>query len=163
MGREEKGGRGPAHWNEEIRKVCTSFWKSRLVGGKVWRDDWAKGPPTGQISSHIHLLRLSQKWIATGGVVGVRMAVVAATHGVGEVAAKAHQSPVLLNEVEFDRCDCKSALDPRFALVVVGLSAGGKDEHSNDNDHNGQSMHLALHKILPVATNTLRLAEQRGS
>jgi hypothetical protein len=128
MGRQNMAVGARAHGIEEFRKVCTSFWKSCLVGGQVSRDDRAKGPPTGQISSHIHLLRLSQKWIATGCVVGVRMAVVAATHGVDEVAAQAYQSPVLLNEVEFDRCDCKSALDPRFALVVVGLSAGRKDE-----------------------------------
>jgi hypothetical protein len=76
-----------AHGIEEFRKVCTSFWKPRLVGGQVSRDDSAKGPPTGQISSHVHLLRLSQKRIAAGCVVGVRMAVVAGTHGVDEVAA----------------------------------------------------------------------------
>jgi hypothetical protein len=56
------------------------------------------------------------------------MAVVAATYGVDEVAAQACQSSVLLNEIEFDRCDCKSALDPRFAFVVVRFFAGRIDD-----------------------------------
>src|SRR5215831_1202715 len=77
------------------------------------------------------------------------MAIVAATHGIDEVATQAYQRPVLLNEVEFDRCDCKSTLDPRFALVVVRLSARRADEHSSDNGHNDQSMHLASHNIPP--------------
>jgi hypothetical protein len=114
------------HDFEKYIKMYASFWKSGLVGRPISRDDaWAETPPASHVSGHIHLLRLSEKRIAADRIAGIRVAVIAAAHGVDEVAAEAYQCPVLLNKVEFDRRDRKSTPDPRFVVFIIALAKVG--------------------------------------
>jgi hypothetical protein len=82
-----------------------------------------------------------------------RVAAVAVTLGINNIAAQSHQAPVSPHKVERDGRDLESSMNPCFislVIIVMGYDASRTGHHSRDNDGNKCSDNTRGFKKLTV-------------
>src|SRR5207249_4855764 len=93
---------------EKLLRRSAAFGATGFVRRQVSRDDGGKVPWMGrnelhsaaQVLSCIHLLGLSQKWIAPCSIGRICVAIVACPCGVNQIAAQAHPRSVFAPQVQ---------------------------------------------------------------
>src|SRR4051794_40639871 len=126
-----------AHGLDELREREAGGPVRGDLGTQVARDEQAgrrvEVHAPLQIRRRVDMLRLTQVRIASNRIGGVRVAVVAPTLAVHDVAAPPHEARVLAAEVDGERRDREA--DQRLRGRVLSTTSAGGD-HDDDETSN---------------------------
>jgi hypothetical protein len=137
------------HDLNKFPKRAASFGQAGFIGCQVAGDDvrrtWhrcTKISAATQIRRRIDHRRLAKVWIIPWQELIDRragaMTLIAGDGCVDDIAAESDESAVFAHEVEMDRCDIKSPLNPGVVavgiIIVGGFDAWGSVQHGREED-----------------------------
>jgi len=133
----------------KLPKCAAAYGQAGFIGCEVAGDDdrrtWHRCTKTSaatQVRRRIDYRRLAKVWIIPRQELVDRragaMALIAGDGCVDNIAAESDESAVFALEVEMDRCDIESPLNPGVVAVVIvivgGFDAWGSVQHGREED-----------------------------
>jgi hypothetical protein len=166
----------PRHYLQQLTRVVEVFagtqnrsefgkgvsGRESILGREVAGYEGAERHSASKVVRGVDLLLLAKEGIASRGEVRIRVAIVAAAHGVHEIASQANELGILVYEIQADRRNFEAFGDAALfdgspIMVIVGSSFVLKHPQEGDGACNCQDCACKmLHTLSPFSVGAGR-------